>query len=64
MASEPTIKVMTPDEFAEEAKKILLPLGDPEGKHHDTDDLMEDLLVSLGYGEGVTIIRDSTRWYA
>lgn len=29
-----------------------------------TDDLMEELLIDLGYGEGVRLIRETGRWYA
>jgi len=37
---------------------------DTEAFHSATDELMEDLLISLGYGAAVEIIRDGERWYA
>jgi hypothetical protein len=37
---------------------------DTEERHLRTDQMMEDLLISLGYGEGIDLIRGSTRWYA
>lgn len=38
--------------------------GDEEGCHGDTDRLMEEQLIALGFIEGVNIIRKTTRWYA
>ena len=56
---------MTPEEFSESVREIVASRdGDPEASHARTDDLMEDLLVELGYYDGVGLIRASTRWYA
>ena len=56
---------MTPEEFKNEVIKGLDPMnGDEESTHGNTDYLMEELLIFLGYGEGIELIRKSTRWYA
>lgn len=66
---------MTPEEFAAEVRKIIAKHDreakkgfpkwmDYEACHSDTDDLMEQALISLGYGEGIALIRKTTRWYA
>ena len=54
---------MTHEEFKDKVSDILTNYN-PEVAHPDTDELMEDLLVELGYGAGIEIIRKSTRWYA
>ena len=60
---------MSPEEF-KKAIEIAIrsveenPLQDEETLHCTTDELMEILLDSLGYGEGVALIRDTTRWYS
>lgn len=53
-----------PKEFAERMKAAVCVGGDIEMSHSDGDDLMCELLDSLGYGEGVQIFRDSPKWYA
>jgi hypothetical protein len=58
---------MTPDEFADKVRYILearIAGHDEEYTHSQTDDLMEEVLYGLGYTAGVTLIRESTRWYA
>lgn len=56
--------VMTPEEFKKEAIKIQnikeYQFGD---KHRIADDLMEELLESLGYEAGLNIIRKLPRYY-
>ena len=54
---------MTPLEFANKMKEILL-RKDPESEHDKADDLMCEVLTSLGYKDGVKAFRESTRWYA
>ncbi len=65
---------MSPEEFLEGVKKLehgmwwdrfeeRMKGGDPEARHGDTDKLMEELLIELGYGEGVARIREHDRWY-
>jgi len=64
-------KPMTKQAFTKAVNKIieeskyggLNPDFDPESFHGDTDDLMEELLISLGYRKGVELIRNKTRWY-
>lgn len=56
---------MTPERFLEEVRIIGTSYcGDLEALHGATDTLMEELLISLGYGEGVELIRSMERWYA
>ena len=58
-------KTYTPEEFKNKVIEGLSPKnGDEESTHCNTDYLMEELLISLGYDEGVELIRKSTRWYA
>lgn len=56
--------VMAPEEFKKEAIKIQnikeYQFGD---KHRIADDLMEELLESLGYEAGLNIIRKLPRYY-
>ena len=54
---------MTPEQFAERMKEIALNT-DLEMSHGDADDLMCELLVSLGYAEGVYTFVDMDKWYA
>lgn len=37
---------------------------DPEYVHGEMDDLLCEVLESLGYGEGVEIFRNTYKWYA
>ena len=37
---------------------------DEEATHAEADYLMCDILTDLGYGEGVNIFYEMTRWYA
>ncbi|MBW2636830.1 MAG: hypothetical protein JRC86_04800 [Deltaproteobacteria bacterium] len=49
--------------FAEKATEIINKHEtDPEASHSESDKLMEDLLIQLGFGYGVALIRASTRW--
>ena len=57
--------MMTPERFLEKVRQICEEeSGDVEAFHDSTDILMEELLISLGYGEGVELIRSMERWYA
>ncbi len=53
----------TPKEFAEKMYQ-LAESGDAEADHVKADELMCQLLTSLGYGEGVKIFRDMYKWYS
>lgn len=39
-------------------------IGDIEYSHGAADDLMEQVLTELGYGEGVQIFEQMGKWYA
>ena len=63
---------MTPEEFAEKMRELAGEKNeygqycpdDPERAHGKMDDLMCEVLESLGYGEGVEIFRNTRLWYA
>lgn len=64
-------RIMTPEEFAKKMKKISDNLKyqndayyDEEDAHMQMDDLMSDLLRQLGYGEGIDIFDNTSKWYA
>ena len=38
-------------------------MEDGDSSHRDTDKLMEDLLISLGFSKGVTLIRLMSKYY-
>lgn len=60
--------IMTPEEFAKRMANIFgytsKAFYDQEGAHIDADDLMLELLRSLGYDEGCDIFDRSPKWYA
>lgn len=62
--------LLTPEEFAKAMKDISnklanppkdLPYYDEEDAHMEMDDLMCDLLRSLGYGDGVDIFENTDK---
>jgi hypothetical protein len=56
---------MSPEEFTERVRGIVEKLdGDAEAYHGAIDDLMEETLIELGYGEGVEMLRKPARWYS
>jgi len=56
---------MTPQQFLETVLDIIKQHGhDYVDCHGKTDDLMEEVLTSLGYGEGVLKIQATERRYA
>lgn len=56
---------MTPQEFTDEVRKIIAEYGgDVEAKHQKLDGLMDMLLRSLGYKNGMEIIDAQEMWYA
>lgn len=60
-------KVMTPEEFKIEMQKIhdeYKDKDDPESCHIYMDRLMCDLLIDLGYWEGIDIFENTYKWYA
>lgn len=62
---EADMQKMSPEEFLEKVKKIYERTEkDVECFHDRTDFLMENLLIELGYRDGVEFIRSKERWYA
>ena len=58
-------RVMTPEEFEQKMRAIRDDEdGSTETDHVKADGLMCDLLRALGYGEGVKVFVDMTKWYA
>lgn len=56
---------MTPESFEIQMREILKHnAGDPESAHYEADQLICDLLRSLGYGKGVAIFENMPKWYA
>jgi hypothetical protein len=53
-----------PQAFLEAVRRAFAVERGNEGLHQATDDLMEETLIALGYGEGIAAIRSTTRWYA
>lgn len=56
--------VMSPKSFLCVVEKFIADELHPEDFHVQTDELMEELLTSLGYGEGIKAIQSQIRWYA
>ena len=54
----------TPEEFAGAMRFLRMNDGDEESRHMSMDGLMANLLISLGYEEGVEIFNDTPMWYA
>ena len=58
-------KIMTPDEFANKLKAIEEEYGgDWEVAHVRADDLICELLRSLGYSDGADVFDEMGKWYA
>lgn len=58
-------KVMTPEEFADQMKKLAEKYGDDEELFHSiADDLMVGLLIQLGYEKGIEIFAHQPKWYS
>lgn len=56
---------MTPEEFANKMRNIIVELGeDRDYLHRAMDRCMCDLLRELGYGEGIDIFDNQPKWYA
>ena len=54
-------KHIKPDPYSKISNDMVL---DREACHYDMDHLMGDLLIRLGYGEGVDIWANTPKWYA
>ena len=58
-------KVISPKEFAKDMERIVADKDwDREVMHELMDDLMCDVLKSLGYRSGVEVFLDTDKWYA
>lgn len=58
-------KIMDPNEFSEKMWRIKIRQGSaPDDKHIDADELMCELLESLGYREGVRYFKEMEKWYS
>ncbi len=55
---------MTPKEFADRMRAITSEVVDIGGMHSDADDLLCEVLRSLGYEEGVAIFEGADKWYS
>ena len=56
---------MTPDDFTNKMKKIIEDTGGYEESFHgEADDLLCELLISLGYAEGVDIFWHQPKWHS
>ena len=56
------VPLYTPDEFANMMRACHV--GDPEGDHSMADKVIMNLLITLGYSEGVKVFDDMVKWYA
>lgn len=56
---------ITPKEFKDEVEGVVFSTESypMDVKHRNLDTIMEDLLISLGYEEGIHLIRNTERWY-
>lgn len=54
---------MKPEEFATKMREIA-ESGDTEAAHGHADDLLVEVLRSLGYGEGCDVFEAMHKWYA
>lgn len=58
-------ETMAPEEFTTRMRQISEEMGDdPEIAHGAADDLICDLLGSLGYTDGVAEFKNLSKWYA
>lgn len=53
----------TPKEF-KTAMELASISGNTEEMHIDMDDLMCNLLIELGYGDGIEVFKNTNKWYA
>ena len=61
--------IITPEEFAQRMADIFDykkhdPYYDQESSHYEADNLMTELLRSLGYEKGCDIFDNESKWYA
>lgn len=56
--------VIRPEEFAQKMKQIFKKGYDEEVAHVEADDLMGEVLSSLGYEDGIKVFNSNEKWYA
>ena len=60
--------IMSPKEFLKRMKELKIEYEcvthDTETVHVKMDNLMKEVLISLGYEEGVEIFQTTHKWYA
>jgi len=65
MTSNPSLPKITPKEFAKRMQEIFPKTGyDWEIAHRNADTLLREVLISLGYKDGIEIYENSGKWYA
>ena len=64
ISTGPSDNVMTPEEFASKMKEIASNRDDIELCHKLADNLMMELLSSLGYSEGVNVFDQMDKYYS
>lgn len=63
-------KIISPDEFKKKMKEIQIALDagllrfNKEEAHIKMDDLMCEVLISLGYEEGIEVFDNTGKWYS
>jgi hypothetical protein len=56
---------MNPETFKQKMYEIRdAEHNDVETKHIDADEIMCEVLIELGYGEGITIFQKMKKWYS
>lgn len=55
---------MTPEEFKRKMQEICSNTDDREAMHGEADDLLCNMLIQLGYGDGVRVYEQTPKWYA
>lgn len=55
-------KPLSPEAFLE-AMKACCSKTDTSISHIDSDELMENQLIALGFGEAIELLRSRSRWY-
>lgn len=59
------MNIPTPEEFEKQVREVVKEHKcDPEAQHIETDELMEKLLMQLGYEEAIKVIWTTERWYS
>lgn len=57
--------ILTPKEFADKMRELKKEYSDDlEERHILMDELMLDLLITLGYIEGCQVFADTKMWYS